>query len=180
MTNLYDSATGAEFRLGHDGRYYHGGVGYEVAEGDKSPLEGSDGTLISTPPNTAVLPDQGAGPATTTMGQTGNEHAVLAAKMVERVAQGVSPTRLVDRLINVTSPLQVTQQGVLDAFQDFYEGLASGEQGELKPFMEKFDADPLYTVDVLMADVIASPQVSETSRNSAREIVARYNLSIPC
>ncbi len=177
MNSLFDDVSGEEFRFGSDGRYYHSGVGYEVVEGDASPLEGG-GKLVSTPPNTATLPTQGAGPGTITTGMTGNEHKMLAGRLVQEVAAGrTTASRVMERLINVTSPLQVNQQAVLDAFNEYYE--ESGNKSELDPFLEKYDADPLYTVDVLMSDIIHSPQVSEQAQNAARDIVTRYNLSVP-
>ena len=182
MNSLFDERTGEEFRLGPDGRYYSNGVGYTAKAGDMNPAApaGMGGRLVPTPPNTGTLPTHSISAINATMGQRGTEHRMLAGRMVHEVSRGrARADRVIENLIKITSPLQVVQQGVMDAFMDYVSTLENVKQDEVQGFLEKFDADPLYTVDVMMSDIAKSPSVSEATRNEIYSIAARYNFSIP-
>jgi hypothetical protein len=184
MNSLYDSTTGAEFLLGEDGKYYHDGKGYEVTVGEKSPL-GTGGTLVRDVPNTVTLPTQGATSASQTTGQQGTPyserqwHDRVASKMIEAAVAGRNPNALIDNLIKTTSPLQISQHSVMDSFLELYAALPGDQQALLDPFLEKFDKDPLYTTEILMAEATRAQGINSAVVQQLLNIVTRFNLSIP-
>lgn len=106
-------------------------------------------------------------------------YSTTAQAMIKSGAAGMSPDRMVENLIKSTSPLQVTQQGAMDAMMDLYSALPADRQASLDPFIEKYDQDPMYTIDVMLGEATRDSTVEAELQQQLMLIAARFNLTIP-